>query len=90
MYFIRLDKKGRLVLPLEIRDALRIKNGDRILLSVSSADSGKVVLEVAKAPERIESDSYSRNGSYVRDKFDKNLSALDFNKNPIKNKEVKK
>ena len=65
MYFIRLDNKGRLVLPLEIRDALQIKNGEKIRLSVSSSDKSKVLVELAKAPLDYESEPYSRNGSYI-------------------------
>ncbi len=66
MYFIRLDKKGRLVLPLEIRDALQIKNGEKILLSVSSATDSTVTIDVAKALPDSEYCPYSRNGSYAK------------------------
>jgi AbrB family looped-hinge helix DNA binding protein len=65
---IRLDKKGRLVLPLEIREAIEIKTGEKILLSVSAANDGKVIVEIAKAPEDIETQAFSRNGAYVRGK----------------------
>lgn len=68
--FIRLDRKARLVLPLEIRDAIGIKSGDKILLSVSAAGDGRVVVELAKALE--DSDSrvqvYSRNSGYLKEK----------------------
>ncbi|MFP3950480.1 MAG: AbrB/MazE/SpoVT family DNA-binding domain-containing protein [Candidatus Micrarchaeia archaeon] len=63
---MRLDKKGRLVLPLEIRDALGIKNGEKILLSVSSAKDSAVTIRVAKALPDSECCPYSRNGSYAR------------------------
>jgi AbrB family looped-hinge helix DNA binding protein len=63
---IRLDKKGRLVLPLEIRDAIDIKPGEKILLSIGYAKSGEVDLKVAKAPVDIESQAFSRNGAYVK------------------------
>jgi len=53
--FIRLDRKARLVLPLEIRDAIGIKTGDKILLSVSAVKNGKVIIELAKASENTES-----------------------------------
>ena len=62
---IRLDRKARLVLPLEIRDAIGIKAGDKILLSVIAANDGKVTIELAKAPENIKSCAYSRNAGYV-------------------------
>jgi AbrB family looped-hinge helix DNA binding protein len=63
---VRLDKKGRLVLPLEIRDAINIRPGQKIILSFGPAQCGIVRIEVAKAPEGIESCAYSRNGAYVR------------------------
>ena len=66
---IRLDKKGRLVLPLEIRDAINIKPGEKILLSVSSAKNSKVIVEIAKAPENIESQKCSRNAAYIKQKI---------------------
>lgn len=63
-----LDKKGRLVLPLEIRDAINIKTGEKILLSIGAAKDGKVDVKIAKAPEGIESYAFSKNGSYVKKK----------------------
>jgi len=68
MFFIRLDSKARLVLPLEIRDAIGIKTGDKILLSVSAVQDGKVAIELAKAPENLESCACSRNAGYVEKK----------------------
>ena len=68
MFFIRLDSKARLVLPLEIRDAIGIRNGEKILLSISAAQGGKVIVGVVKAPENMESCAFSRNGSYVKNK----------------------
>ena len=65
---IKLDKKGRLVLPLEIRDAMDIKPGEKILLSFRAASNGDIKLKVAKAPVDIESQAYSRNGAYVKEK----------------------
>jgi bifunctional DNA-binding transcriptional regulator/antitoxin component of YhaV-PrlF toxin-antitoxin module len=53
---------------LEIRDALGIGKGDKLLLSVSSSDDKKVTIVVAKAPEGIESCACSRNGAYVKRK----------------------
>ncbi|HIE53990.1 MAG TPA: hypothetical protein EYP90_02215 [Chromatiaceae bacterium] len=57
---------------MEIREAIGIKKGEKILLSVSAAEDGKVTIEVAKAPENLESDfeqrPYSRNGAYLRKK----------------------
>ncbi len=66
-FLIRLDRKARLVLPLEIREAIGIKTGEKILLSVSVAKENKVTIEVAKAPD-VESCPYSRNGAYVKNK----------------------
>jgi hypothetical protein len=51
---------------LEIREAIGIETGDKILLSISTAKNGKVRIEVAKAPEDIESYSCSKNGAYVK------------------------
>lgn len=65
-YLIRLDKKGRLVLPLEIRDAIDIKPGQKILLCVSAANDAKVFVEIAKAPERAETYACSRNAGYIK------------------------
>lgn len=43
--FIRLDKKGRLVLPLEIRDALGLKKQDELQLDfVQNSSSVTAVL----------------------------------------------
>lgn len=68
--FIRLDRKARLVLPLEIRDAIGIKTGDKLLLSVSAAEDDRVVIEIAKAPENSDSkvQAYSRNVGYLKKK----------------------
>jgi hypothetical protein len=33
---------------------------------VSAVNDGKVIIEIAKAPENIESCAYSRNGAYVK------------------------
>ncbi|MBU0532756.1 AbrB/MazE/SpoVT family DNA-binding domain-containing protein [Candidatus Micrarchaeota archaeon] len=63
---MRLDKKARLVLPLEIREAINIKTGDKILFSVSSATDGKITIEVAKAPKNLDSYPCSKNGAYVK------------------------
>jgi len=64
--FIRLDNKARLVLPLEIRDALGIRKNEKILLSFSDAKGKKITVDLAKAPENVESRAFSRNGSYVK------------------------
>jgi bifunctional DNA-binding transcriptional regulator/antitoxin component of YhaV-PrlF toxin-antitoxin module len=71
MYFIGLDKKARLVLPLEIREAIEIKKGEKILLSISAAKEGKISMELAKAPDNIELYPYSRNGAYVKKRGEK-------------------
>jgi sRNA-binding carbon storage regulator CsrA len=51
---------------LEIREAIGIKIGEKILLSVSAAQGGNVTIGIAKAPAEIESCAYSRNGAYVK------------------------
>ncbi len=38
---VRLGRKGQLVLPKEVRDALEIKEGDRLLVSV---EANRVIL----------------------------------------------
>lgn len=48
-FWIRLDSKARLVLPLEIRDSLGIEKNGKILLSVSQGQDGNFILGVAKA-----------------------------------------
>lgn len=66
-----LDSKARLVLPLEIRDAIKIKPGEKILLSVSAANEGKMTLVLAKAPNALTSDEViisSKNAAYVKRK----------------------
>ncbi|MBU0590678.1 AbrB/MazE/SpoVT family DNA-binding domain-containing protein [Candidatus Micrarchaeota archaeon] len=68
-YCIRLDAKARLVLPLEIRDALGIKTKDKLLLSVSTTNDDKVIIELTKVPQDLSSSSElqpcSKNASYV-------------------------
>lgn len=66
--FIGLDSKARLVLPLEIRDALDIKTNGKILISVSDAKNGEVILRLAKAPAAVQSCACSRNAGYVEKK----------------------
>lgn len=48
-YCIALDSKARLVLPLEIRDALGIPKKGKILFSVSAAGRGAFLVEIRKA-----------------------------------------
>ncbi len=50
---IKLDAKNRLVLPLEIRDALGIKNNGKITFSASSEqkDCRKITITLAKAKD---------------------------------------
>lgn len=50
-YCIALDSKARLVLPLEIRDALGVKKNEKILLSFSTAQSDQILIGVAKASD---------------------------------------
>jgi hypothetical protein len=51
---------------LEIREALGIRNEEKILISASSSGSSSVRMDLAKAPPDLESISYSRNGSYAK------------------------
>jgi bifunctional DNA-binding transcriptional regulator/antitoxin component of YhaV-PrlF toxin-antitoxin module len=74
-FWIALDKKGRLVLPLEIRQALGIQTNGKILLSVSDVGDGKVIAEIAKAPEDTEGISYSKNGKYIKGQVSQTLCA---------------
>jgi bifunctional DNA-binding transcriptional regulator/antitoxin component of YhaV-PrlF toxin-antitoxin module len=49
---IKLDAKNRLVLPLEIRDALGIKNNEKITFSASAGQNrncGRITITLAKA-----------------------------------------
>lgn len=55
-------------MPLEIRDALGIRKNERILLSFADAKGKKIAVELAKAPENVESCAFSRNGGYVKTK----------------------
>jgi hypothetical protein len=55
-------------LPLEIREAIRVRPCEKILLSVSSVEEGKLIMELARAPDNLESYAYSRNGAYVKSK----------------------
>ena len=66
-YIIALDSKARLVLPLELRDALGIKNRDKILLSVSAGRDGRVIIELAKANGALAEVKCSRNCAYLKE-----------------------
>ncbi|MEW6721998.1 MAG: hypothetical protein AB1324_01935 [Candidatus Micrarchaeota archaeon] len=66
IFFIRLDRKGRLVLPLEIQEAIRTETDGKILLSVSAVSCGRASVSISKAPENAESCAF--NGSYLRKK----------------------
>ncbi|MEW6748234.1 MAG: AbrB/MazE/SpoVT family DNA-binding domain-containing protein [Candidatus Micrarchaeota archaeon] len=63
-FWIRLDRKARLVLPLEIRESLALKSGEKILLSVSAVGDGKVTMVVAKAGGKDSGVKCSRNCAY--------------------------
>lgn len=69
-YVIALDSKARLVLPLEIRDALGVRKNEKILFSVSTArqgDNGGIIsIEIAKAPDNIDGTTCSKNCKTVR------------------------
>lgn len=53
---------------MEIRDAIGIKTGEKILLSVSAAGDGRIIIGIAKAPEGVESCACSRNAGYAEKK----------------------
>ncbi|MFH1394452.1 MAG: hypothetical protein ABII71_03725 [Candidatus Micrarchaeota archaeon] len=53
---------------MEIREAIGVKKGEKILLSLGVVGNGKVTVRIAKAPENITMCAYSRNGAYVKDK----------------------
>ena len=68
VYVIALDSKARLVLPLEIRDALGVRKNEKILFSVSSVicAGGKITVEIAKASDSIDGIPCSKNCKTVR------------------------
>jgi len=51
---------------LEIRDALCVGKKEEILLSVTDAKNGKIILELAKGMDDQKSIPYSKNGKYIR------------------------
>ena len=57
--FIRLDKKGRLVLPVEIRDALGLKKQDELQLDF--VQNGYSVTAVLSKPGKSKSRLVSKN-----------------------------
>ncbi len=62
--FIRLDKKGRLVLPVEIRDALGLKKGEELQLLFES--KGTSVSAIFSRPGKASSRSISKNMKEVK------------------------
>ena len=62
--FIRLDKKGRLVLPVEIRDALGLEKGEELQLLFES--KGTSVSATLSRPGRASSRSISKNTKEVK------------------------
>lgn len=74
-YVIALDSKARLVLPLEVRDALGVRKNEKILFSVSAAKdkcgqgygNRNIIITVAKAGEE-NGISCSRNVKYLEEK----------------------
>lgn len=68
IYFIRLDKKGRLVLPLEIRDKLTIPTNGSVLIKVLASDSATVTVSLSKPSDADTANSipFSKNGKYVK------------------------
>lgn len=71
-----MDAKARLVLPLSVREKLKIKPKDLILLSVSnisgSGENKKITLVLAKAPENSSGLAFSKNGSFLKKSLNKN------------------
>ena len=69
---IALDSKARLVLPLEIREALGIETNGKILIKIlDSASTGRINSVTLKITKASDSDiaagiSYSRNGKYLK------------------------
>jgi AbrB family looped-hinge helix DNA binding protein len=63
---IRLDKKGRLVLPLEIRDSLGVTPGDRVLLRIGSLQGGIASVRISRADPEMVAIPCSRNAGYIR------------------------
>ena len=47
---VRVDSKGRVVLPKEFRDALGIREGDELILVLKS---GKIIIEKAEDPFKV-------------------------------------
>jgi len=47
---VRVDKKGRIVIPKEFRDALGIREGDELVLMLKG---GRVIIEKAEDPLKI-------------------------------------
>ena len=82
-YLIALDSKARLVLPLEIREALGIKTNGKITISVSTIQDGKVILKLSKASDSdiANSISFSKNGKYLRgEKYEKSCTSSPISK----------
>jgi bifunctional DNA-binding transcriptional regulator/antitoxin component of YhaV-PrlF toxin-antitoxin module len=64
-FFIRLDNKGRLVLPLEIREALGLEKNGTVSISVSAGRGrGSILLDLSKCSEASGGVPYSKNGRY--------------------------
>ena len=78
-FVIALDSKARLVLPLEIREALGIETNGKILISVSNSarQGNKVILEVSKASDSDMANGivFSKNGKYLIETFSKKVSS---------------
>ena len=68
IFFIALDSKARLVLPSEIREALKIEKKGQILLSVIATSNNTVTVRLAKATisDSENSIAFSKNGRYIR------------------------
>ncbi|MEK6978917.1 MAG: AbrB/MazE/SpoVT family DNA-binding domain-containing protein [Candidatus Micrarchaeota archaeon] len=77
-YVIALDSKARLVLPLEIREALGIETNGKIIIRIASGSwpvassqkpgANSIIIELAKASDSDMANGrkFSRNCAYLR------------------------
>jgi len=66
IFFIRLDAKKRLVLPLEIRCQLTDPEAALVLLSVKKAKGGKCAIEISSAG--ADSEGFRASSKNVKEK----------------------
>jgi len=51
VYFIRMDRKARIVVPIEIRQLLGISNSETLLLKIVEKLDSKILILLEKADE---------------------------------------